>query len=81
MYHEELVTKFIKNYKDYRKMQTRLEKLRMKAPSQKNIKPMLALLAGINQLRREMDITAAQLELTAKRAKKVAPVDVKGLVN
>ncbi len=81
MYNDELVKKFIDNYQEYRKMQGRLEKLRSKKPHPKNIAPMQSLLAGINQLRKEMDITAAQLELMAKRAKKGEAVDTSKLVN
>lgn len=80
MYQDKTVKNFIASFQKYRRMQKRLEKLRTGKPHPNNINKVKPLLASIQGTLTDMDIMAAQLELSAKRAGKIL-VDVKKLVN
>ena len=85
MYDEKQVKTFIKKYRQYRNYQSKLENLRAKgetAPSRENIKPMKALLANINGLRKEMDALVNVMQpLHIKPKKVLVKGDPAGLVN
>ncbi|WP_432328876.1 hypothetical protein ACRQ5D_10745 [Mucilaginibacter sp. P25] len=85
MYDEKQVKTLIKKYRQYRNYQTKLEELRGKgerAPGKQNIKPMKALLANINGVRKEMDALVNDMQpLNIKPKKALVKGDPTGLVN